>query len=127
MNETSDTTDANIKDYSVTKSGRKKKLKCWSCHIPLTNFDSSVNYHCPTCGASYANKPLNEAKLAILQDEYLITRDNKVLNKMMIIINDLVYNLICSKLKASGKYLDEDDVIDKVQWTLLKMTYYYNK
>jgi len=46
---------------------------------------------------------------------------------MMIIMNTLVYNLICSKLKKSGKHLDEDDVMDKVQWTLLKMTYYYNK
>jgi len=114
-------------DYSVTKSGRKKKLKCWSCHIPLTNFDSSYNYHCPECDAEYANKPPNEARLAILQNEYLQSRDNKVLNKMMIIMNDLIYNLICSKLKASGKYLDEDDVMDKVQWTLLKMTYYYSK
>ncbi len=125
--DTIDTIDTKEKDYSVTKSGRRKKLKCWSCHTPLTNFDSSFNYQCPECNASYANKPLNEAKLSILQDDYLETRNTKTLNKMMIIINDLVYNLICSKLKASGKYLDEDDVYDKVQWTLLKMTYYYSK
>jgi len=109
------TMDIKEKDYSITKTGRKKKLKCWSCHIPLTNFDSSTNYLCPSCNASYANKPFNEAKLSIFQDEYLISRDVKVLNKMMKIMNDLVYNLICSRLKSSGKYLDEDDVTDKVQ------------
>lgn len=119
--------ECDVKDYSVTKSGKKKKLKCWQCHTPLTNYDSSYNYLCPHCNAEYANKPLNEAKLSILQNEYLATRDNKVLNKMMIIMNTLVYNLLCSRLKSSGKYLDEDDVMDKVQWTLLKMTYYYSK
>lgn len=107
--------------------GKRKVIKCWSCKKVLKNRDSSYNYHCPYCNAEYANKPKNEAFLSVLQDKYLTTRDEKYLNSMMVILNDITYNLICSRLKSSGKFLDEDSIMDKVQWTLLKMTYYYRK
>jgi len=119
--------DITTEPVIYVKKRRIKKIKCWKCHEPLTDLDSTTNYACPYCNAHYSNKPINEAKLSILQEEYLATRDVKVLNRMMIIIQDIVYNLICSKLKASGKFLNEEDILDKVQWTLLKMTQYYNR
>ena len=112
---------------AVKKTRKKKKLVCWKCHTELFNSDSTINYLCPHCNAEYSNKPINEAKLSILQDQYLLTRDNKVLDKMLTIMQGIVYNLICSKLKASGKYLEEEDILDKVQWTLWKMITYYKR
>lgn len=113
---------------SVIKKKRKNKIiRCWKCHEPLGDIYTITNFMCPHCEAQYANKPINEAKLSILQEEFLKTRDNSVLNKMMIIMQDIIYNLICSKLRSSGKFLNEDDILDKVQWTLLKMTSYYRR
>lgn len=37
---------------------------------------------CPDCSKLYCNKPKTESQLFILQDEYLINRDEKILNEM---------------------------------------------
>lgn len=115
-----------------SKYNRKKTLKCWNCHTTISVIDNELveesKTQCPHCKVFYPEKPINEAKLSLLQEEYLATRDIKILNKMMLIMQDLIYNLICSRLKSSGKFLEEEVILDKVQWTLLKMTgYYMNK
>lgn len=116
----------------TSKYSKKKILKCWNCHTTISVRDNDIveesKTKCPVCGVDYPEKPINEAKLSILQEEYLQTRDIKTLNKMMVIMQDIIYNLICSRLKASGKFLEEEVIQDKVQWSLLKMSgYYINK
>jgi|WetSurMetagenome_2_1015567.scaffolds.fasta_scaffold06330_12 hypothetical protein len=109
---------------------KERKIKCWNCGHALERVvyqEGKPKEICPKCSASYPEKPLKEAALHKLQDEYLITRDNKVLNKMMYYIQEIAYNQICSKLKSSGKFLNEEDIKDKVQWTLLKMTTKYRE
>jgi len=110
---------------------KKKTIRCWSCHTVISVIDSELvkeeQTKCPHCQALYPEKPINEAKLAILQEKYLATRDIRVLNQMMMYMQDMAYNLICSKLKSSGKFLEEEVIWDKVQWVLMTMTRHYKK
>jgi hypothetical protein len=115
---------------TIVKTRKEKKLKCWHCKAPLENLsyeERLMNIPCPACGTAYAAKPMNEAKLSLLQEEFLSTRKVEVLNRMMMIMQHIIYNLICSKLKGSATFLDEEDIMDKVQWTLMKMHTYYSR
>jgi hypothetical protein len=101
-----------------------QKTKCNSCgkineyleHKPIT---------CKFCDIPYFEKPLNEIKLFILQDEYLNNgRDSIVLGKMAIIMSEIFKNLIIKKLKNSRK-LHLEDIEDKVSESLEKILNYY--
>jgi hypothetical protein len=105
-----------------------KKKYCWSCHKEINNIENESNYICPhtKCNAKYADKPKNEAILHILQEEYLLTRDNKIFGRMLLMIKDIAYNQICNKLKQSGKFLLEEELEDKVGWTIEKFVTLYS-
>jgi len=106
------------------------KKHCWSCHKEVNNVNNESNYICPNpkCLANYADKPIREAHFQLAQQKYLQNRnDKKALEEMMLIIQEIGYNQIVSKLKGTGKFLDEDDLHDRVGWVLVKMLELYSK
>lgn len=80
---------------------------------------------CPNCGERYWNKPPVEIKLHTLQDKWFETKKREYLDQLIIEIHQLSYNIICGKLKSSGKYLDQDAIYDMVHFTIEKMMRYY--
>ena len=122
-----------------------KKTTCWKCgaEVPKINYRIYEGIPlCPKCGCKYPEKPKTEAKLSILQDNYLKSRLPKVvvngkeednpkskkdLDKLFYTLHDLTFNIICSKLKGSAMSLDKEDIEDKVQWSLIKMLSYYKE
>ena len=107
------------------------KIKCcWDCskEVPYQEYNS-IDFipKCPHCGALYPEKPKDEALLSIYQDDYLADRSDKNFNKLFNLISKVTFNIICHKLKCSSSYEGQDDIWDKVQWTLEKLTRYYRE
>lgn len=108
--------------------GNIRKAKCWNCgtEVPKIKYDE-IKYipKCPKCGCNYPEKPKLEAKLTEYQDEYLKNRTQANLNKLFSPMRELVFNLMCSKLKKMGQCRPYEDVEDMVSWTLCKLVSYY--
>jgi hypothetical protein len=81
---------------------------------------------CKFCDILYWEKPVNEIKLFVLQDEYLKSRDSNVLGKMALIIYEIARNIIIKKLKNSRK-IQQEDIEDKTSDTVEKLLSYYLK
>jgi len=105
----------------------EKKRSCWHCRKPISNSERTYNFICPHCKSNFADKPKNEALLHVYQAEFLLSRDEEVFSKMMVMIKDIAYNQICAKLKQSGKFLLEEDLEDKISWTVWKMISLYSQ
>lgn len=105
-----------------------KKVKCWNCghEVPRLNY-AEINYVpiCEHCGSKYPEKPKLEAKLTEYQDEYLNNRTQENLNKLFSPMRDMIFNLICSKLKKKSQCRTYEDIEDMVSWTLCKLVSYY--
>jgi hypothetical protein len=99
---------------------------CWHCHKPIENINNDLNYLCPHCGGPYCDKPANEGALHILQDKYLMSRNNKDFGNLLLALKHIIYNNICSKLKASGKFLGEEYLDDCVSWSITKIVKLYS-
>lgn len=107
------------------------KLKyCWHCgkEVPYQEYQN-INFipACPKCGVNYPEKPRDEALLSIYQDDYLANRTDKNFNKLFTLMSKVTFNVICHKLKSSSSHEELDDIWDKVQWTLEKITKYYKE
>ena len=107
------------------------KIKyCWNCNteVPYQEYNN-INFvpKCEKCGALYPEKPKDEALLSIYQDEYLKNRSDKNLNKLFNLMSKVTFNVICHKLKRTSSHEELDDIWDKVQWTLEKLTKYYKE
>lgn len=114
-----------IEQTPEVKYKRKKFPHCWHCHKPL---DAGVNNQvCPNCNSEFAEKPKNEAKYHILQKEYLETKKSETLGKILLLVEEFAYNIICGKLRSSGKFLDDEMINDKTSWVVEKMFKYYLK
>jgi len=114
-----------------TKKKRRSNVHCWQCKKKLIKdtsegFVDEPNLICPSCGAEFADKPFIEARLHILQKEYLQTRDSKIFGEMLKLMQDITYNQIVSRLRSSGVFLDPEDIKDKVHWGLEKMIILYS-
>lgn len=104
-----------------------KTKKCYYCNKKVSyNADTDPKL-CPLCGGQYWNKPEIEIRLHILQDKWFKNNDRKDFDELFTILHGLTYNIICGKLKSSGKFLDNDDIYDKVHFAMVKMLEYYNK
>ena len=103
---------------------------CWKCNceVPYQEYNN-INYVpiCKNCGAKYPEKPKDEALLSIYQDEYLQNRSEKNLNQLFNLMSKVTFNVICHKLKQTSSHEELDDIWDKVQWTLEKLTKYYKE
>lgn len=107
------------------------KIKfCWNCgqEVPYQIYNN-INYipKCEKCGSLYPEKPKDEALLSIYQDEYLANRTDENFNKLFKLLNKMTFNVICHKLKSKSSHEQLDDIWDKVQWTLEKLTKYYKE
>lgn len=103
---------------------------CWNCKkvLPINKFhEQHSGYYCPFCNIKYADRPKVEAQLALLQDDYLVTKSQVSLGKMLLIFRDITYNLLCKKLKASSKFLTDEDIEDKINFVIEKMLIYYRR
>lgn len=107
---------------------RIRKTICWNCgcEVPRIKYEE-INYipKCPKCKCNYPEKPKLEAKLTEYQDEYLKDRTQKNLNKLFSPMREMIFNLICSKLKKKGQCRTYEDIEDMVSWTLCKLVSYY--
>jgi hypothetical protein len=107
------------------------KIKyCWNCNseVPYQIY-GSINFvpKCPNCKSLYPEKPKDEAMLSIAQDDYLNNRTDDNFNKLFKLLNKMTFNVICHKLKSKSSHENLDDICDKVQWTLEKLTKYYKE
>lgn len=113
----------------MTEDNKKhRRVHCWNCGQLVdkqTYKDISFIPKCPFCNALYPEKPPLEAKLMLYQDTYLQSRSSHDFNKLFNPLYDMVFNIICSKLKKMGIGLQRDDIEDKVQWTLCTLASYY--
>lgn len=107
---------------------RIRKTVCWNCgcEVPRVKYEE-INYipKCPKCKCNYPEKPKLEAKLTEYQDEYLKNRTQENLNRLFSPMREMVFNLICSKLKKKGQCRTYEDIEDMVSWTLCKLVSYY--
>jgi DNA-directed RNA polymerase specialized sigma24 family protein len=106
--------------------------KCYFCNVKSSYEYEDEPKVCPSCSRLYWNKPPIEVKLHTLQDEYLLiedpmSRNRKIYGQMFELMYELAYNSICGKLKSSGKHIDEEDILDMAQDTMVKMALYYNR
>lgn len=109
------------------EENNKKRIVCWQCGKEVegqTYKDINFIPQC-TCGALYPEKPKLEAMLTIYQDDYLANRTQRNFDRLFNPLYDLVFNIICSKLKHSATRIPRENIEDMVQWTLLKLTTYY--
>ena len=109
---------------------KKKKKFCWKCGNPVESQDyEKIDFipKCSNCGALYPEKPALEAKLAVYQEDYLQTRAEKDFKKLINPLYDMIFNIICSRLKKSGVRLLRDDIEDMVQWSLCTLISYYKE
>ena len=107
------------------------KIKyCWNCktEVPYREYNN-IKFipTCPKCGVKYPEKPKDEAFLSIYQDEYLANRTEENLNKLFTLMSKVTFNIICHKLKCTSSHEQLDDIWDKVQWTLEKISKYYKE
>lgn len=104
---------------------------CWNCEVELKkvkiDYSKEKVTFCPRCGCKYPEKPKIEAKLSIYQEEYLKDRNKESFNKMFVLLDKLIFNILCSKLKKSAKKLDVEEIEDMKQWCLEKILQYYQK
>ena len=99
---------------------------CWHCHKHIDNQNEEYDFICPHCSTHFADKPKNEAQFHLLQMKYLANKQDKdSFTKMILLIKEISYNQIVSKLKASGKFLYDEDLEDKVSWSVCKMISLY--
>lgn len=110
---------------------KKKLISCWNCRIKLEKPEEEGlvdknNLICPKCGVEYADKPFIEAKLHILQKEYLGSRDQKIFVEMLKLMEGIIYNQIVSKLRKSGVFLDPEEIQDRVHWSIEKILILYS-
>ena len=107
-----------------------KTKYCWNCktEVPYQEYEK-IDFvpTCPKCGAKYPEKPRDEALLSIYQDDYLNDRSEKNYNKFFKLLNKVTFNVICHKLKSSSSHECIDDILDKTQWTMEKLTKYYTE
>lgn len=103
---------------------------CWNCknEVPYQEY-KNINFipKCSKCGVQYPEKPKDEAMLSIYQNDYLNDRSDENLNKLFTLMSKVTFNIICHKLKCTSSHEDLDDIWDKVQWTLEKITKYYKE
>lgn len=107
------------------------KIKyCWNCctEVPYREY-KNIDFipTCPKCGAKYPEKPKDEALLSIYQDDYLNDRNERNFNRLFSLMSKVTFNIICHKLKCTSSHEDIDEIWDKVQWTLEKITRYYKE
>lgn len=107
------------------------KIKyCWHCgkEVPYQEYQN-IDFipKCPNCDAKYPEKPRDEALLSIYQDDYLANRTDKNMNRLFNLMSKVTFNVICHKLKSTSSHEDMDEIWDKVQWTLEKITKYYKE
>ena len=117
-------------ELDETENTKKKKAICWQCGGEVKKQDyTNLTFipKCPHCGASYPEKPILEAKLTIYQDEFLKNRTQSNFNRLFNPLYDLIFNIICSKLKKSVARIPRDSIEDMVQWTLMKVASYYRE
>ena len=103
-----------------------KKHHCWHCHKVIENIDNLYNYQCPFCNSFFSDKPKTEARYHSLQQCYLLDKNNKTFGEMLLIIKEIAYNQIVSKLKLSGKFLLDEQIENQVSWVLVKMVTLYS-
>jgi hypothetical protein len=113
----------------ILENVKIKKMKCSRCGQYNEWIDSIQQLHlkpetCKFCGIKYWEKPENEIKLFLLQDEYLKSRESDTLGKMSVIIYDISKNIIIKKLKNSRK-IQIEDIEDKTSDTVEKIISYY--
>ena len=102
------------------------KKHCWHCHKEIDNTNNESNFICPNCHTEYCDKPKNESILHTLQNSYLLNRNEKTFSKLLIALQPIVYNQLASKLKCSGKFLEECDLEDRISWSMLKIVSLYS-
>lgn len=112
----------------ILENVKIKKMKCSRCGQYNEWIDSTTQQFkpetCKFCGVRYWEKPENEIKLFLLQDDYLKYRDSDILGKMSVIIYDISKNIIIKKLKNSRK-IQIEDIEDKTSDTVEKIISYY--
>ena len=107
------------------------KIKyCWNCghEVPYQIYEN-IDYVpvCSECGTEYPEKTKDEAMLAMCQNKYLADRSDKNFNELFKLLNRMTFNVIRHKLKAKSSWEHLEDIYDKVQWTLEKLTKYYKE
>ena len=108
----------------------EKTKYCWNCgeKVPYQEY-KNIDFipTCSKCGVKYPEKPKDEALLSVYQDEYLKDRNERNYNRFFELLNKVTFNIICHKLKSSSAYESIDDILDKTQWTMEKLTKYYTE
>lgn len=103
---------------------RLKKVKCSNCGEIIQYIHKNKPDVCPNCGNVYWNKPLDEFTLFTLQDEYLLTRDNKILTQMYTILKLYAKKLIVKMVKNKF-YFSKIELDMKAHDSVNKMMLYY--
>ncbi|MDA3855877.1 MAG: hypothetical protein PF569_06445 [Candidatus Woesearchaeota archaeon] len=101
---------------------KKKHTYCCKCKHKYTKEENKRPPKlCPNCNIRYWDKPNVECDLALLQDRYLEDREANLesFQEMMIIIEQLLHNIISSKLKSSAVYLEDEKRHDLVMTSLV--------
>ncbi len=104
---------------------RLEKLFCTNCQSDIQITQEEIPEVCPKCNVKYFDKPINERKLHILQDQYLASRDESILAEMVILMEEIIKNLIHKNLKGSYVPDRENLVDDATNDSLLKILEYY--
>lgn len=119
-----------MEEIEITVAKPVKQVPCWNCGTSVNQQDyKTIDFipKCSKCGALYPEKPKLEARLSINQDNYLQNRSQANLDRLFNPLYDMIFNIICSKLKKSGTSRERDDIEDMVQWTLATLISYYKK
>ena len=105
-----------------------KKVNCWNCgeSVDRVIYKPNEITHCKKCGCVFPEKPKLEAMLTVYQDEYLNNPSEENKNRLFKPLKDLIFNIICQKLKKSSGRLYED-IEDMTSWTILKLWEYYSR
>lgn len=100
----------NIEELEQVKKVEKKKKKkaCLSCGQIVEYIHKSRPKLCPFCQNDRWDKDRDEFKLFHLQDEYLKTKDNKILGQMYIILKEYAKKLIVKTVKGKYFFKKED-------------------
>lgn len=107
---------------------KKRKAFCWNCGTEVIQQDyTNIEFipKCCNCGVPYPEKPKLEAELAIYQRDYLQDRSQKNLDRLFAPLYDMIFNIICTKLKSFGIGMGREKIEDMVQWSLYKLISYY--
>ena len=107
-----------------------KVKRCWNCgnEVPYRIYkDIDFVPKCNCCGALYPEKTRDESLLMTTQEKYLKDRSEDNFRELFVLLNRMTFNVICHKLKIKSSYESLEDIWDKVQWTLEKLTKYYRE